>query len=472
MASATRVGVYTRISEDAEGSGLGVARQCQDCEEIARARGWAVHAVYEDNDVSAYQRRVVRPQFTRMLRDLKSGVIDGIVVWDLDRLARRPVDLEAVIDIFDEFAGKRRLVFASAQGRYDISRSDDRAMARIVVTMANKSSADTARRVSRKHREIAEKGRTWGGGYRPFGWKEPNGKLHPKESLLMRGAIEDIISDKRSIGEIRRDWNNAGVRTTAGNPFTSTSLRQTISSPRVAGLRVFQKGVLYDASGSPVRGEWEPIVDVPTWESLCALLDRRKVGPKPTLRKYLLSGIARCGRCAFTMTGGSKGALSGHRYVCNEARGGCSSSIDGEKLDAIVTEAVLRRYAEMTHEDAHGPWDGGAELEAAEEAIKDVQQAVVARAISHQDAFPIIDGYRQRIETLKSERAIWVRQQAGKSGRPVNARVAWEGAAAEPDGGLATRRRLVGDAVEYVAVFPVDGRRAWDASRVDIRWRP
>ncbi|WP_435835472.1 recombinase family protein [Streptomyces avermitilis] len=97
---ARKVGVYTRISRDEEGEALGVARQQQDCERLADLRSWQVVKTYEDNDVSAFKRNVVRDEFELMLTDLRAGLIDGIVAYDLDRLARQPRDLERLIDLF------------------------------------------------------------------------------------------------------------------------------------------------------------------------------------------------------------------------------------------------------------------------------------------------------------------------------------------------------------------------------------
>ena len=49
-----RAAVYCRISDDRRGLGLGVARQRQDCTELAGRSGWQVVATFVDNDVSAY----------------------------------------------------------------------------------------------------------------------------------------------------------------------------------------------------------------------------------------------------------------------------------------------------------------------------------------------------------------------------------------------------------------------------------
>src|SRR6266487_473301 len=104
-----RVGTYARISEDSE---LGVTRQQADTRSLVQLRQWKLQQTYQDNDTSAYQPKIIRPDFERMLDDLESGVIQGIVVWDLDRLVRQPSDLERIIRLYDQ----RPLVFATVQG--------------------------------------------------------------------------------------------------------------------------------------------------------------------------------------------------------------------------------------------------------------------------------------------------------------------------------------------------------------------
>src|ERR1700677_3559842 len=88
--------VYARISADVEGTGLGVTRQLEDCRKLAADRGWPIGDEYVDNDVSAYSGKP-RRNYARMLADLKSGARDAVIVYNLDRLHRRPVELEEFV---------------------------------------------------------------------------------------------------------------------------------------------------------------------------------------------------------------------------------------------------------------------------------------------------------------------------------------------------------------------------------------
>jgi site-specific DNA recombinase len=76
----TRAAIYVRISDDREGLAVGVKRQEADCRALVEERlGWEVADVYDDNDLSATNRRKPRPDYRRMLDDLREGRLDALV---------------------------------------------------------------------------------------------------------------------------------------------------------------------------------------------------------------------------------------------------------------------------------------------------------------------------------------------------------------------------------------------------------
>lgn len=98
MTDARRAIIYARISLDAEGTGAGVARQEEDCRDLAQRNGWAVVEAVTDNFVSAYSGKV-RPGFAAVLAAVRDGRADTVLCWHLDRLARRGADLAALLDL-------------------------------------------------------------------------------------------------------------------------------------------------------------------------------------------------------------------------------------------------------------------------------------------------------------------------------------------------------------------------------------
>ncbi|WP_190016204.1 recombinase family protein [Streptomyces lucensis] len=411
---ALKVAVYTRISRDDEGDGLGVARQREDCERLADLRGWAVAKVYEDNDVSAYKRNVRRPQFELMLSDLADGLIDGVVAYDLDRLARQPKDLERLIDLFDE---RRRRVFATVTNDVNLGTADGRTMARVMVAFANKSSHDASRRIQRKHLELARQGKS-SGGPAPYGWQSDGRTVDPVAAEHIRAAQKQLLAGVR-IGTIRTDWQRRGL----GHPREGTTrlphhlVERMLTNPRLCGYRTYRGELLLDDDGRPVIGQWEPINTVEEWEAVCAVVTERKqkYPGRSLARKYLLSGIARCGLCHSKIRGqvnkprtaNSKGAT--FSYQCSVVNGGCGKvGRAGESVDEFVISLVLaeqrERAASTTVQGADEPWPNAPALADVEADIAALTQAAKAKEITVSTLLQLLPDLERRRDELKLER--------------------------------------------------------------------
>jgi hypothetical protein len=92
---------------------------------------------------------------------------------------------------------------------------------------------------------------------------------------------------------IARDLDAAGFITgRLGKRFNHSAARAVLINPRNAGLRAYRGTIVGPAV-------WPPIVDEDTWRAAHALLTdtERSRGPGSSARKWLLGGIALCGRC-------------------------------------------------------------------------------------------------------------------------------------------------------------------------------
>src|SRR6266568_998005 len=154
----TRVAIYNRISNDPQGIEAGVERQREDCLALADRLGWQVCETYVDNDLSAWTGKP-RPDYRRMLADIRAGKVDAVIVWHEDRLTRLPRVLEEFADACLK-AGVHRLV--SCYGDTDLSNSDDMLTLRIKGAVAKNQSDAASRRLRRKHLELAQDGRPSG----------------------------------------------------------------------------------------------------------------------------------------------------------------------------------------------------------------------------------------------------------------------------------------------------------------------
>jgi len=319
--------LYVRISSDPTGRGLGVARQLEECTRKAAALDWKVATVYEDNDVSASNGKP-RPAYERMLADLAGGKVNAVVVWDLDRLTRRPIEVEHFIDLAD----RHGISLASVGGDVDLATDNGRMFARIKGAVAR---AEVERKSARQKSANAQKARSGQphGGRRTFGYAADGMEVDPVEAAEVRKAVEALLAGA-SIHGIARDLNAREVRTTTGGPWGNTEVRRMLSNPRYAALRDYQ--------GQTIAGGWPAIIDADAHRSVLGVLSdprRRKAGPP---RQHLLSGVARCGVCdarIFGVSEKSKGVL----YRC-ETR--LHVNRKAEPVDELVTAVIVARLSQ------------------------------------------------------------------------------------------------------------------------------
>ena len=280
-----RTAIYTRISEDHTGEGLGVARQLADCEALAERLGWEVVERYDDNDISAYSGKT-RPGFESMLAAMEAGEFGALVCWHPDRLYRSMRDLERVIDTADKRAVQLRTVTA---GDLNLSTPAGRMMARILGSVARQEVEHKGERQRRANEQRRAAGKWVRTGLRKFAYSHDGVPQEP-EATALREAATEVLAGK-SLRGIATAWNAQGLRTTRGNAFTSMQLRRTLINPLYAGLVTHREKVIG-------RGEWQSIIDATTHEGLVAYLSDPARRPTVSFEKrHMLSGVARCGRC-------------------------------------------------------------------------------------------------------------------------------------------------------------------------------
>lgn len=343
MTSASTAAIYVRISDDKAEDGAGVGRQERDCRELAERRGWSVGEVYVENDTSAYKRRkvrlpdgstafrVVRPAFRRLLDDLTAGRAHAFVAYDLDRVARDPRDLEDLIDVVQ--AGK--ISTAVVTGDVNLSTTDGVFMARTMVNVGHKASADTARRVTRKQLELAEQGKHKGGGIRAFGYEADGMTVRASEAVALREIAAHVL-DGESLTGIARWLTESGVPTVRGGAaWGSRSVHSVVTKPRVAGLREHRGEIVGPAV-------WPAVLDRDTWERVRIALQGRARGSTNSMVRWL-SGVLRCSKCRHPLSG-SQVAAGRYRYWCATPKGGCGGiAIDAGKAEQAV-EGMLLGY--------------------------------------------------------------------------------------------------------------------------------
>ena len=259
------VGIYSRISRDAEGLKLGVERQREDCEQLVQQRGWSLFDHYEDNDKSASRHSTKpRPDYERLLHDLTTGRIDGVVAYKSSRLTRRPEEFESFLHLCDT-----KTVLAFVAEHIDISTASGLKFARYKAADNAAESDIISESVRRAFVQSARDGKPHMTGNIPYGFAKDRVTHVPEEVAVIMEMADRVIAGE-GLHALANEMHARGVMSKKGRPITVQTWRQILRSPRIAGFRSHH-GEIFPAV-------WEPILQPDRWEVLLAGLAARSRG--------------------------------------------------------------------------------------------------------------------------------------------------------------------------------------------------
>lgn len=391
-----RAAIYTRISLDRTGEQLGVARQEQAARELVDARGWSVAGVWTDNSISASDARKNRPGYDALVKAYKAGQFDALVCFDLDRLTRQPRQLEDWIDA----AEGRGLALVTLNGEADLTTDGGRMYARIKAAVARGEIERKGARQKAALKQRAERGKS------PLGIRltgyAVDGSTVPEEAEIVRRVFADFYAGE-SLSGLASQLTAEGKPTRSGRPWHASTVRGILLNPRYCGRVIYRQEVVDGAVG-----DWEPFVTPEVFDAIQArLTDPRRRNSHSTARKYLGSGLYRCGNvvgtdesgedvtCGMPMRGWTGGAYS---YRC---AGQCISRL-GPPIDEYVEKAVVARLRRPDIRERIAP--PGADT-APLVAELDTLRARLRRTEADYDS-DLIDARRYKAKTAKIETEI------------------------------------------------------------------
>lgn len=465
-----RTAIYVRISLDKGGSALGIERQEEDCRKKADALGWEVVGVYQDNDRSASKAKVRRLGYERMLRDIELGLLDAVLIWDLDRLVRRPMELEQ----FMELVERKGVKLANWTGDIDLSTSSGVLMARIKGALAAQEVRRLGERVQRQAQQRAELGLPPKRGRygRCYGYT-PEWQIVPEEAEVIRDVYDRVLNKGETMWSVMMDLRAKNVPTLTGKQFTRANLNNMLDNPTYAGLRRWHGDVIDTKDG---KTSWPAIVEPETfrrWQARRTAnggsLDNHNKAD--AVRKHLLTGIARCGVCLGGMNGAVMGGVrkDGQRRLklaCLQGGGGCGKCLRSmADVDDFVIETFIRYVQSQSVGDVEvASGDHGDATGTLEREIEEYRQAHEAKLIGLSDYIRFVKPLNERLQALRKQAVKAAREKANPTVGGV--RQAFEVA------NLATKREMLKEHIEAVVIMPAPrGRTAFDSDLIKIVWR-
>ena len=118
--------IYARQSIEKKDS-VSIEAQIDRCKAYCDGQDYKI---YKDAGYSG--KNINRPQFSKLLEDIKKGVIKKVISYRLDRISRSIADFSQLLIMFDEY----NVDFISATENFDTNSPMGRAMINIVMTFA------------------------------------------------------------------------------------------------------------------------------------------------------------------------------------------------------------------------------------------------------------------------------------------------------------------------------------------------
>ena len=460
-----RAVIYARYSTDMQNP-TSVEDQFALCRRTAEAQGWTIVGEYGDRSQSSFNNR--RPEYLRLMQDLKSGEFDTILTESLDRISR---DGEDIAHFYKRTRHSDVAIHALDRGEIGI----------VDIGLAGLMGGMFLEGLSRKtHRGIEAKvmkGQSGGG--RSFGYRAMRTasgekikgtlEIDPEEAAVVRRIFADFARGLSPI-KIAAALNDEGVPAPRSGRERDIHWRQnTINGNRKRGTGILNNELYIGrqiwnrleyrkdpdtrkrVSRLRPREEWR-IVEVPDlriveddlWQQVKARQDNlskahdREKATTPNgfdrahgarRRKYLLSGLMECGLCGGNLIVAGAGRSRGY-YCANHKQKGASvcSGMPGVR-QRDIEPFVLDAFKHQLMTDA-----------AYERFRAEVKAAMEARRASAREALSVLDtqiaearrrhaNLMENIESGRVPQSVFDRLEATEA---EIARLEAERAAAEP----------------------------------------
>ncbi|MFD0673967.1 recombinase family protein [Cohnella sp. GCM10027633] len=290
-----RAACYIRVSTDDQvREGFSIPAQREKLTAYAVSQDWDIYDYYVDEGYSAKDTK--RPEFQRMMKDAQEKQIDVILVYKLDRFTRNVRDLYDVLDRLS----KLNVSFRSSQEQFDTTTTMGRAMIGMLGIFAQWEREVIADRVYFGMEQKITSGKR-NGAIAPLGFDLVEGKLVKNQDAEFVKRIFSMYLSGMGMPSLNESL------ALEGKSMHIKTLWYILKNPIYCGeyrWRFRSKGRLTHNPIVVDAENVEPIISKEEFYRVQSMIKSRDKKGRAATSDYLFSGIVKCARCGFPLTGG------------------------------------------------------------------------------------------------------------------------------------------------------------------------
>jgi len=299
-----------------------------------------------------------RPGFNKMLDLIEQGAANAILVWEISRLSRCPLDSGRLRQSMED--GKLREVKTAKKAYKD----SDSLLMDIELAMANKSSKDTSERTKRNIKYKA-KNKKEKPGLAPLGYlnisrygviagkrfdkkkqglleakakqeKRPLGRIEidPILGPLIKKLFNTFATGLYSLGMMVELVTKWGLPNRNNTPIFKGAIQRILSNPFYYGYFWYQEELC--------EGSHETLISKALFDKVQKIM-KEKSKPISRRHNFLFNGIVKCGECGCSVCGDlKKGKYMLYRCTLKKRHANCSQrhSVSEKDLEEQLTQKV------------------------------------------------------------------------------------------------------------------------------------
>ena len=325
-------GIYIRVStEDQAREGFSLPEQEKRLRAMCEYKGYEIYDVYQDAGISAKTGNK-RPEFERLLQDIKDRKCNTIVVLKLDRLTRSVYDWENILKFLEE----NEAYLDCANDDINTTSANGKMISRIFTSVSQQEIERTSERTkvglagAIKAGHIPHKA--------PLGYTRKDKTLVPDmktKDVVIR--IFDLYHSGLSYQKIKNIFNEEKVL--GKTNWYDTTILKILENEIYKGDFVHGKRTKHPTYYKDVV---EPLVSKELWEE-CQVQQKKNSRSYQRTLTYLFLQKLKCPKCGRILGGKAttkKNGNSYYYYYCNDCKLTIKEAVVEEYISQFIDDIV------------------------------------------------------------------------------------------------------------------------------------